>query len=517
VSRRLVRLIGGGLLATLITLSALEALIRVTYAVRNAFVIEVALPYVVGDEAGPMAPWIDALRILEPDPDLLWRGKANVRRRYLDVFGPARTEHERTALLRRFRPGLPAAYAGGATWEVELNSAGFRDDERPAAKAPSTFRVLCLGDSWTFGANVNRQQTYPYRLGVRLREAYPDAQIEVWNLGVMGYSSYQGLELLRRRAHELHPDLVVIGYAMNDGRVPGWRDRDMSSYRVSQWLSRLELFKLLHYFTLLTKYRPTSLSERLHAKAAQPAAAADYMTMQEWTRVAPTDYEANITAMIELARSRGAGVILVYNELWQDGPYRDVLARVARARTVPLVDSSALVAAARAQAEAALEGELGLRPATRQSRPGGDVDVVFRVSVGGHPVPQAMYIVGTDPALGATVPNRVRMYDDGTHGDQRAGDGVWSLTVRVRPGARLFYMYTNSGREGVWEGLDVPEIRTTTVNPTAAGGPAYHPIEIFGAIPMHADSWHTNAAGYDLIAGAVADTIVRDGRLRRPN
>jgi hypothetical protein len=49
----------------------LVRLIRVAYAVRTALVTEVALPYVVGDDAGPMAPWIDALRILEPDPDLL--------------------------------------------------------------------------------------------------------------------------------------------------------------------------------------------------------------------------------------------------------------------------------------------------------------------------------------------------------------------------------------------------------------------------------------------------------------
>ena len=46
------------------------------------------------------------------------------------------------------------------------------------------------------------------------------------NLGVMGYTSRQGLELLRRRVLELEPDFVLIGFGMNDSVVAGWHDRD---------------------------------------------------------------------------------------------------------------------------------------------------------------------------------------------------------------------------------------------------------------------------------------------------
>ena len=43
------------------------------------------------------------------------------------------------------------------------------------------------------------------------------------------------------------------------------------------------------------------------------------------------------------------------------------------------------------------------------------------------------------------------------------------------PGTRFFYVYTNSGREGQWEGVDVPELRHFIV-PAAAGGRSIAPL-----------------------------------------
>jgi hypothetical protein len=43
------------------------------------------------------------------------------------------------------------------------------------------------------------------------------------------------------------------------------------------------------------------------------------------------------------------------------------------------------------------------------------------------------------------------MYDDGTHGDHKAGDGIWSLKVEVPVGVEVQYKYTNSGEPGRWD------------------------------------------------------------------
>jgi hypothetical protein len=99
------------------------------------------------------------------------------------------------------------------------------------------------------------------------------------------------------------------------------------------------------------------------------------------------------------------------------------------------------------------------------------------------------------------------MHDDGKDGDERAGDGVWSLAVSFPPGTRVTYVYTNSGATRRWEGLDIPHTRHVLVPEAHDGRPIYLPVETFGQLYMQGDGWHTNAAGYDLIARAVAELL----------
>ena len=78
------------------------------------------------------------------------------------------------------------------------------------------------------------------------------------------------------------------------------------------------------------------------------------------------------------------------------------------------------------------------------------VKIVFTVDARRVKVPDAIYIVGNRPELGEWVPNRIRMYDDGTHGDAKAGDGIWTIELTLPAGAEIHYKYTNSGTEGSW-------------------------------------------------------------------
>jgi hypothetical protein len=106
------------------------------------------------------------------------------------------------------------------------------------------------------------------------------------------------------------------------------------------------------------------------------------------------------------------------------------------------------------------------------------------------------------------------MYDDGTHGDQMAGDRVWSYSATFAPGTKLSYIYTNSGEERKWEGLDVPYIRSFMVEAKNGEEKVYRPIESFGKIYMHADPWHTNAVGYELIATALLEVLKKNDRVK---
>jgi lysophospholipase L1-like esterase len=499
--------------------------LRTVYAARDTMVRYVPLPYAFGDDYGPTPPWFDRVAILQNDPDLIWRSAPNVHRTYLDMFSPVHTEADRLALLRRFAPAIPAEFQHNPTWEIRLNAQGDRDDDAAASTAPDAVRIACVGDSWTFGMPVSDDQTYPSRLAAWLRQERPDRRFEVRNFGVLGYSSFQGLRVLKSRVLAWKPDIVAIGFAMNDSMVAGYRDKDLVGGSEHPSLGRRavkalasavtssEDYKLLDYEARVLTFRPKPIETYLTAQAdAKGAGAVDYDALEPWTRVSPRDYAANIREMVALARSHGASVVLLDNEVWDRSPYRPVLRELSASLGVPLVDSLALIAGARNEIEQQLERRLNLHPsvagAGRQENGGGaTTTVVFRVSRGQYGVPKALSIVGTDPELGSLRPNTILMHDDGTDGDERAGDGVWSYTATLPRGKSIAYVYTNSGGPGTWEGLDVPHIRGFVVPASPDGGPVYLPIETFGRVYMQGDDWHTNAAGYDLIAHRVAGIV----------
>src|SRR5579872_2348744 len=167
---RIVRVIGRSLVTTLIFFVVLEVSLRVVYAVRNVFVHYVPLPYVVGDDYGPIPPWLDNMVILHPDPVLIWKNTPNARRNYVDIFTPVWRDSDRIALLRRFTPWLPKEFRSNPVWRIALNEEGFRSAPLPGPKRAGVLRIACIGDSWTFGMNVDQDRMYPARVEALLEE-----------------------------------------------------------------------------------------------------------------------------------------------------------------------------------------------------------------------------------------------------------------------------------------------------------------------------------------------------------
>ena len=285
-----------GLAGTLIAFVLAESLLHVIYAVRNSMVSYA--PAIYGFDYGPAPPWFDGLRILEADPVLIWKNRRRLTRHYIDLYRPVRRDEDRAALLQRFWPTLPEQWKANPVYETLLNSDGFRDREFVRPKPPSTIRVVCLGDSWTFGASVGQDRTYPRRLEARLRRAFPGVAFEVLNLGVVGYSSFQGLAVFEQFGLALEPDLVVVSYLNNDITIVGWRDKDLSvkpsadrhevpagvrrslmervEQRLTGWREHVESYKLLRYWAALATARPRALGEQL--VGADPRGAASVRT-----------------------------------------------------------------------------------------------------------------------------------------------------------------------------------------------------------------------------------------------
>jgi hypothetical protein len=116
---------------------------------------------------------------------------------------------------------------------VSLNAEGFRGENFREDKPEGVYRIITLGDSWTFGTGVGQFQTYPALLEAELNRLDRHKTYEVYNLSVPGYSSYHGA-LLIRPALDLNPDLIIIGYAMNEPGMAGYQSK---SKMVQLWRS----------------------------------------------------------------------------------------------------------------------------------------------------------------------------------------------------------------------------------------------------------------------------------------
>lgn len=98
--------------------------------------------------------------------------------------------------------------------KVTSNSEGFRGTREYALKKPGgVFRVVAMGDSVVNGYGVEDEETFCALLEKRLGSKRPT---EVLNMGVPGFSTAEELIQLQHVGLRYEPDLVVVGYFIND-------------------------------------------------------------------------------------------------------------------------------------------------------------------------------------------------------------------------------------------------------------------------------------------------------------
>jgi lysophospholipase L1-like esterase len=110
---------------------------------------------------------------------------------------------------------------------MTVNSLGFRGPEVALPKPPGRFRVVLLGDSVTVGLGVADQETFAAQLAPELKRRLAGRDVDVVNLAVSGYNTAQEVALLKRNLERLEPDLVLVGFYVND--VQGSLDTPGSS------------------------------------------------------------------------------------------------------------------------------------------------------------------------------------------------------------------------------------------------------------------------------------------------
>jgi len=122
-------------------------------------------------------------------------------------------------LAYELAPGTRSTYLG---LPIEVNSFGLRGPEITLAKPDGTFRVAALGDSLTFGYGILADESWPAALERALNEdpaALGASAVQVLNFGVSGYNASDEALVLRHKALAFEPDVVVVGYFLNDAQI----------------------------------------------------------------------------------------------------------------------------------------------------------------------------------------------------------------------------------------------------------------------------------------------------------
>jgi lysophospholipase L1-like esterase len=99
-------------------------------------------------------------------------------------------------------------------------------------KIKDKHRIVCLGDSITYGEDLGAQQTFPGVLAALMSASHNGSPVAVINSGIRGNTAVQGLERVARDVLWYQPDLVVIAFGWNDGRLGCWPLDPMREYQM---------------------------------------------------------------------------------------------------------------------------------------------------------------------------------------------------------------------------------------------------------------------------------------------
>lgn len=113
----------------------------------------------------------------------------------------------------KLRPNADDIYNGA---RYIINSKGLRSPHSEYAKPAGTKRILQLGDSATVGDGLSYEGTSAHMLEAALNDNLKYGPVQVINAACDGYSPWQELAFLTSEGLKYSPDLVTVGFVLND-------------------------------------------------------------------------------------------------------------------------------------------------------------------------------------------------------------------------------------------------------------------------------------------------------------
>jgi lysophospholipase L1-like esterase len=438
---------------------------------------------------------------LQADIDLLWRNRP---------------------LAQATRAVSPAPFRRNPVWTARINSDGFRGPERTHDREDGEpYRILCLGDSVTYGFNVGQDATYPARLERMLSKKHPGRRFEVINAGVPGWSWVQGAAFLLRDGLALRPDLIVAAHGTDEQLWPTdvtdseqmWRLADPLVHR---WTSLESIALRSRVYRAIQSW----MAGPSAGVSVSPGCRQQLFEAGVCRRLSPGEIEATVYGLNDTARTAGVDLLLL-NLDFLGTPAGDALRRAVKSDAVRFIDSAQRLKYERLRRQDRQARTLGLapprvpffRPGAVAGSAAGEQGARMRLRVRKTVAGAELRVRGRAyPDTGFSVDEK--LYDDGTHGDEAAGDGVFSGIVQTPPSVgTLRYRFFLDDEP---EFRDAPATRATNgdrVLQFNRDGDA--PVESFGVRYRMSDDLHPDAKGCAHVAEGVMRAIETIPSFRR--
>jgi lysophospholipase L1-like esterase len=242
---------------------------------------------------------------------------------------------------------LECGLQAGAFWIKRTKRA-----ELPIAWLTGNLRVLCLGDSNTYGLWLERSEAYPQQLEALWNERIESPKLEVLNLGFPGANSSRLARDLPRLLETFEPDIVLLMIGVNDfWTLPFPLDGEPEARSSKNFVQQHSLVYRLYY--LIRRGRVADKVEILMDPAATLEEGARHkarlgdqefeMGFLKAAQGLQGDQESlkrNLRRLVEAARDSGVPVYLMTYPAREGfyGPTNSLIGAAARDTGTPLID-----------------------------------------------------------------------------------------------------------------------------------------------------------------------------------
>ena len=219
----------------------------------------------------------------------------------------------------------------GKTFPVSTNADGLRPPFHEIERTPDTTRIMALGCSTTFGWGVKDDETYPARLALELQSRGYN-NVEVINGGQPGYTTFQGQWLWDHTTRHYRPDVVLVGYVVQDARKAAYSDRSQALLQQDgRFLKDNVLYKSKVYLMLRSLLGGVQIRAKERGQGDEGGE----------FRVPPADYVDNLRGLVTSIRDQGAKPVLFGYPLEREGytrTHRVILEAAAAELDIPYLN-----------------------------------------------------------------------------------------------------------------------------------------------------------------------------------